>query len=64
LHQFNPIVGSAKFVGIDNYKALFSSARFGNSVLNLIYYLFVGVAAQMILAPVVALLLYELIKSR
>jgi multiple sugar transport system permease protein len=64
LHQYNPIAGAAKFVGGANFKALFTSARFGNSVIHLVYYLFVGVTAQMVLAIVVALLLYELVKNR
>jgi len=64
LHQYNPIAGAAKFIGAGNYKWLFTSPRFGKAVQNLAYYMLVGVSAQMILALVVALLLYELIKSR
>jgi len=64
VHQYNPIAGAAKFVGVANFQALFTSARFGHAVVHLVYYLFVGVAVQMILAVVVALLLYELIKNR
>ncbi len=64
LHQYNPIVGAAKWIGLANYKWLFTSGRFWHSVKNLVYYLAVGVGAEMVLAIVVALLLYELIKSR
>ncbi|RLF31004.1 MAG: hypothetical protein DRN07_07915 [Thermoplasmata archaeon] len=64
LHQYNPIVGAAKWIGLANYKWLFTSTRFWKSVLHLVYYLGVAVGAEMILAVVVALLLYELIKSR
>ena len=64
LHQYNPIVGAAKWVGLANYKWIFTSARFWRSVKHLAYYLIVGVGIEMILAIVVALLLYELIKSR
>ncbi len=64
LHQYNPIVGAAKWIGLANYKWLFTSSRFWHSVKNLVYYLIVGVGAEMILAIVVALLLYELIKSK
>lgn len=64
LHQYNPIVGHAKWVGLSNYKWLFTSLRFWKSVKNLALYLAVGVGAEMVLAIVVALLLYELIKSK
>ncbi len=64
LHQYNPIVGAAKFIGAGNYKWLFTSTRFWQSVRNLAYYLLVGVSTQMVLAIVMALLLYELIKNR
>ena len=64
LHQYNPIAGAAKFIGVGNYKWLFTLPRFWKSVKNLAYYLLVGVSIQMIMALVVALLLYELIENR
>jgi len=64
LHQYNPIAGAAKFIGVGNYKWLFTLPRFWKSVKNLAYYLLVGVSIQMIMALVVALLLYELIGNR
>lgn len=63
-HQYNPIVGAAKWIGGGNYVWLFTSERFGHALRNLAYYLLVGVTTEMILAIVIALLLYELIKSR
>jgi multiple sugar transport system permease protein len=63
-HNYNPIVGSAKFIGGDNFKWLWTSPRWYNSLKNLAYYLLVGVSAQMVLAIGVALILYEYVKRR
>jgi multiple sugar transport system permease protein len=63
-HNYNPIVGAAKFIGGGNFKWLWTSPRWYNSLKNLAYYLLVGVFAEMVLAIGIALILYEYIKSR
>lgn len=63
-HQYNPIVGAAKWAGWGNYEWLFTSERFWESIKNLAFYMSFGVLLEMVLAIVVALLLYEYIKSR
>lgn len=62
-HQYNPIVGAAKFVGFMNFKLLFGSARFGQSVRHLAYYLFIGVTVQTVFAIIIAHLVYEIIRN-
>ncbi len=63
-HNYNPIVGAAKFVGGGNYQWLWTSPRWYNSLKNLAYYLLVGVGVQMVLAIGIALILYEYVKNR
>jgi len=64
LFNYNPIVGRGQFIGGGNYVWLFTLPRFYNSVQNLAYYLLVGVFAEMVLAIVIALTIYEFIKSK
>jgi multiple sugar transport system permease protein len=64
LHIYNPLAGKAKFVGFSNYKWLFTLGRFGNSLKHLLYYLFVGVITQTVIAIVLALLLHDVVKNR
>ena len=49
-HNYNPIVGAAKFIGGGNFKWLWTSPRWYNSLKNLAYYLLVGVFAEMVLS--------------
>jgi multiple sugar transport system permease protein len=63
-HQYNPIVGGAQFIGFGNYKWLWTSPRWYNSLKNLAYYLGVGVLVQMVVAIAIALILYEFVKNK
>lgn len=63
-HNYNPIVGAAKFIGGGNYQWLWTSPRWYNALKNLAYYLLVGVGVQMVLAIGIALILYEYVKNR
>ncbi len=63
-HQYNPIVGAAKWFGWGNYKWLFTSERFWESIKHLAFYMSFGVLLEMVLAIVIALLLYEYIKNK
>jgi len=55
--------GSWSFVGWDNFAAVLGSERFGNSVLHLMQYLLFGCVLEVILGTVLALTLYELVRT-
>ena len=51
------------FVGLENFVSVLTSERFGDSILHLGLYLTFGACLQVILGSVLALILYELVKS-
>lgn len=53
--------GNWSFVGFDNFAAVLSSERFGDSIVHLAQYLLFGCVLQVILGTVLALSLYELV---
>jgi len=55
--------GNWSFVGLDNFRTVLGSERFGDSVLHLIQYLLFGCVLQVILGTVLALSLYELVRK-
>ena len=63
-HNYNPISGTAQWIGGGNYAWLFTLPRFYNSLQNLAYYLLVGVVGEMILAILISLILFEFVKNK
>ena len=52
-----------EFIGWTNFATVFSSERFQDSIVHLVQYLLFGACLQVLLGTVLALSLYELIKS-
>jgi multiple sugar transport system permease protein len=51
------------FVGLDNYRALFSDATFGNAMLVTVEYVVINIVSQTLLALLIAVLLHRLTRS-
>jgi multiple sugar transport system permease protein len=58
------LAGARSFVGLGNYLALFRDDRFGQSLLNTVYYVIGVVPAGLFLALFIAILLNQQIKAR
>jgi multiple sugar transport system permease protein len=55
--------GDHQFVGLENYKTVLGDSRFQNSLWHLALYLLFGACLQVLIAAVIALTLYEYVKS-
>jgi len=55
--------GNWSFVGLDNFRAVLSSGRFGDSIVHLMQYLLFGCVLQVILGTILALTLYEIVRQ-
>ena len=63
LHAWFPASGiPRRWVGLDNYIDVLSSARFWNAMKNLVYYVVVGVGVEMVLGIGLALALVEFVR--
>ena len=51
------------FVGLDNYRALFQDATFGNAMLVTVEYVAINIVSQTVLALLIAVLLHRLTRS-
>lgn len=58
------IVGAAKWVGFDNYKALFHDRLFWTALKNTLYFLVLSAPVQVLLALALALLLNQKLRGR
>ncbi len=55
--------GNHQFVGLENYRTVLASDRFQESLWHLVLYLVFGACLQVLIATVLALTLYEYVKS-
>ena len=55
--------GNWNYVGWDNFAAVFASQRFIDSIYNLVLYLTFGTGLEVILGTIIALILFEVVKS-
>jgi len=54
-HEWNPLSGTYRFLGIDNYKEVFTSALFGKSMLNTLIFTLCCLAVQFVIGFLLAL---------
>ncbi|WP_310292908.1 sugar ABC transporter permease [Microbacterium trichothecenolyticum] len=57
------LVGSGEFIGTDNYVRLAGDPLFWNSLLVTIYYVFINITVQTVLAVLIAVLMHRLTQS-
>jgi multiple sugar transport system permease protein len=64
LEQRSPLLGAARFVGLDNYARLLGDARFWNALWNTAYFTAVSVTLELLLGLGMALLLARAVRGR
>ena len=58
-HEWNPLSGTYRFLGIDNYKEVFTSALFGKSMLNTLIFSVVVIVFRVGLGLGIAYAIYS-----